>query len=70
MIVADETKPKTDRLSSEEDAEELYGSQSEMSAVKLTKKKKEYKSKNIEDKSGVYNYDVDPDAYKKARKRL
>lgn len=41
-----------------------------MSAVKLTKKKKEYKSKNITDKSGVYNYDVDPDAYKKARKRL
>ena len=27
-------------------------------------------ARNIEDRSGVYNYDVDPISYKKARKRL
>lgn len=27
-------------------------------------------ARNIEDRSGVYNYDVDPINYKKARKRL
>jgi len=41
-----------------------------MTSIKLTKKKKEYLEKAIEDKSGVFNYNENPNAYKKARKRL
>ena len=64
-MTKEETAPKTDRLSSEE---ENSMEQSDMTSIKLTKKKKEYLEKAIEDKSGVFNYNDDPNAYKKARK--
>ena len=64
-MTIEETAPKTDRLSSEE---ENSMEQSDMTSIKLTKKKKEYLEKAIEDKSGVFNYNDDPNAYKKARK--
>ena len=64
-MTKEETAPKIDRLSSEE---ENSMEQSDMTSIKLTKKKKEYLEKAIEDKSGVFNYNDDPNAYKKARK--
>ena len=67
-MAIEETAPRTDRLSSEEEHEENSMVQSDMTSIKLTKKKKEYLEKAIEDKSGVFNYNEDPNAYKKARK--
>ena len=37
---------------------------------RLTKKKQQYLEKPIEDKSGKYDWETDPAAYKKARKRM
>ena len=34
----------------------------------LSKKKRQYLTQAIEDRSGAYNYAKDPDTYKKARK--
>ena len=36
----------------------------------LSKKKKQYIEQKIEDKTGVFSYQDDPNQYKKARKRL
>ena len=40
------------------------------SVRRLTKKKLQYLEKPIEDKSGKFDWETDPVAYKKARKRL
>lgn len=36
----------------------------------FSKKKQQYMEQKIQDRSGVFNFEEDPQAYKKARKRL
>jgi hypothetical protein len=52
-----------------EDQDSIENSES-MQNNKLTGKQKQYLKSQIEDNTGSYNFLVNPDEYKKARKRL
>jgi len=57
--------------SGEEEEEEDDNSNSDPSFIGgFSKKKQQYLTQKIEDRSGTYNYQTDPSQYKKARKRL
>lgn len=67
---------KTDTLTAEEGEQDGSGGENDNSNSDpsfiggYSKKKQQYIDQRIEDRSGVFDFEADPAAYKKARKRL